>query len=291
MKYLKDYFNINSKWRKFLKKVKSDLQIFINKDYTFFIDYSEYKLPNVGGNLEEEEEETQTTSFFITYEDDTYFFLKKENKFTCSYGFFKNKEVWEISEKEFNDIKNLAIEISDWRDDLSDELSLKSKHTSLDNLKIDDKEFFLLELNDKINEQFKEHLKSKYEFEFLYYLWESNNKNKRIIENKEIKFDRIEIDFGNGFSYAKIFTKINDEKWYFFISSDTNTSYIDLEKGYEQKDIINVNRVKKQTRKESRTFNYPHIISFDVVCYSYNTTQFINTLKEVIHMIDDKIKD
>lgn len=294
-------FSEKGPYSKKIDKIWSEYKILKNKPLNELKKIKDFDLPDA--------EIKSNGDFFIRMRIDSLFFCKGkkegEEDYIMDMEFINLDDrksiegTYRITDSVFSKYKKMAKEISDWRDDISKKTHNKSDSFDLENIDFSDglgKE----ELNIVVNEEFKKIFKQKkFQFEFKYNLWTSKNENKQIVERIDVEFSKIEIDY-NGKFYANIYSTINHEKVYFYITTDTKSSYIDLEakKPWEIKfnDIIKVDKVKKnlnrvEKRKEEEDQKYPIVLWYEAVCSSYDSTELINEIKSVLELLQNEDKN
>lgn len=299
MLHLEGFFNFDKKDKSWEKSANVILEIYKklkNKDHNFFISYPEFKLPNA--------EILNSGDFDISVGLDHHLLFSTKNKkyevinFNEVKDFKSDEGTYEISEKEWNDWKKIAQEISDWRDDISEKTFNKS-NTTTTNLDFDELDLETQNLNYELNKEFSKRLQKEYEFEFNYTLWTSTDSNEKVDERKKVKFNKIEIELLPTRAAAKLFTEINGEKWYFWIEEVTNSGYLDLSKikpwdkklnSFIKVDRIEIEKSRKEKREEIQNTKYPYIISYEVVCSSWDSTELINDIKSILGEINRMIK-
>lgn len=293
-------FNEKGPYLKKIDKIWSEYKRLKNKPVQELNKIRDFYLPDA--------EIKNNGDFFIRMGVDSLFFSKekkdREENYVMDMEFVKLDDkksiegTYRITDGSFSKYKKMAKEISDWRDNLSQKTHNKSDSFDLENIDFSDG-LAKQELNIVVNDEFKKIFKQKkFQFEFKYDLWTSKHENERIVERIDVEFSKIEIDY-NGEFYANIYSTINSEKVYFYITTDTNSSYIDLEakKPWEIKfnDLIKVDKVKKdlnrvEKRKEEENEKYPIVLWYEAVCSSYDSTELINEVKSILELLENEVK-
>lgn len=222
------------------------------------------------------------------------YYLVSPEHFTQSNGEYKilvsilgkNKEnrTEIITEDQYNKIKEIATEISDYLDSESDKKRSSVGPDGDLNLEVSDADLYKLEASHMLKKILGDKIQKEYEFEIKELKGDSQS------EVKMIKIVDIvpESSFGDGKIFLRIHLKIDGDDYLMDLYQNTPTNYIDLDKrGPMQKVIFAHPNKDGMTRAEIRNDKRP---GYDITPFKYNTIEMLNLLKDVLFQINDQIK-
>lgn len=206
-----------------------------------------------------------------------------------------------VSDEDYKRYKQKIQEISDYLDD-TEHLSSSSIGPGNIDLDIDEYEVKQMMANDELRKAFKNYLNKEYQFEAEYYEWSGPHSNEKKVEDIKVTiYDisgsaRASGKDGKPDFYLMVKCRLGDRKMKFMIDESSATEYIPVneiprDKKYElvlklYQDEEGLNR--KEIRK-LKDFDYPHVISYDMVPNDWKSIEFLKECNNLIKTIIGKI--